>query len=155
MIEYYLKKIIHLFENNKCEILHLKMNFNDNFDMLSYIYCIENMHRGSNIIKIAEYILVKYFQKYCIKKDFSIGPFQVKKSFCVSNNLYLESLDKLLELHSSAHVINEFIENKKCYLNNNEILSLYHSGKVMDTSFSTLMYIGLFKHFSSYLRKHE
>ncbi|MCE3421560.1 hypothetical protein LCD20_14725, partial [Staphylococcus aureus] len=78
---------------------------------------------------------------------FSIGPFQVKKSFCVSNNLYLESLDKLLELHSSAHVINEFIENKKYYLNNNEILSLYHSGKVMDTSFSTLMYIGLFKHF--------
>ena len=47
-----------------------KMNFNDNFDMLSYIYCIENMHRGSNIIKIAEYILVKYFQKYCIKKTF-------------------------------------------------------------------------------------
>ncbi len=47
MIEYYLKKIIHLFENNKCEILHLKKNFNDNFDMLSYIYCIENMRRGS------------------------------------------------------------------------------------------------------------
>ncbi|MEG3216692.1 hypothetical protein [Staphylococcus aureus] len=155
MIEYYLKKNIHLYENNKCEILHLKVNFKDNFDMLSYIYCIENMHRGSNIIKIAEYILVKYFQKYCINKDFSIGPFQVKKSFCVSNNLYLESLDKLLGLHSSAHLINEFIENKKYYLNNDEILSLYHSGKVMDTSFSTLMYTRLFKHFSSYLRKHE
>ncbi|WP_399626695.1 hypothetical protein, partial [Staphylococcus aureus] len=114
MIEYYLKKIIHLFENNKCEILHLKMNFNDNFDMLSYIYCIENMHRGSNIIKIAEYILVKYFQKYCIKKDFSIGPFQVKKSFCVSNNLYLESLDKLLELHSSCFLYTSDAADEGC-----------------------------------------
>lgn len=52
MIEYYLKKIIHLYENNKCEILHLKVNFKDNFDMLSYIYCIENMHRGSQISQV-------------------------------------------------------------------------------------------------------
>lgn len=40
MIEYYLKKIIHLYENNKCEILHLKVNFKDNFDMLDKVRII-------------------------------------------------------------------------------------------------------------------
>ncbi|MBT2830961.1 hypothetical protein HIR68_03855 [Staphylococcus coagulans] len=155
MIEFYSNKIVGIFEKNKDVMKYLKINYEENFACLSYIYCVENMHRGSNTLKLVEYLLVKYFHSYSTNKDFSLGPFQLKYSFCVSNNLILDSLEDLLTVSISSNLVNKFIEKHKGCLTNEEILILFHAGDKNDTSFSSFMYKELYKKYCKFLSMNQ
>lgn len=149
MIEFYLDEIKKAYKRNISVMNYLNGNHESNFKLISYIFCVEYVHRGSKMNKAMEFILAKFFNNYCVKRDFSLGPFQLKNSFCQNSNI--KSVLELLDINKSSFIVDEFIVRNKSQLKIEEILKLYHSGNKNDNSFSSLMYVELFNHYCDYL----
>lgn len=154
MMQYYQDKINDkiLFKRNEIELL-FKSDIK-NVALTSYILCIESIHRESLILRLIENILAKIFPGYCKRKDFSLGPFQIKYSFCKKYKIEIESITELLDFSKSAKIVDRFIELHKG-LSQEEILRLYHSGGIIDINYSTYLYSSLFIGYQEYFdRKH-
>ncbi len=133
-----------IYNSEKLKII-LKKSINPR--LTSLIFLVENINRGDYLTRSIEVLLIKLAPNFVVKFDLSIGPFQIKYSF--ANNLMGTPIDitKLLDLSFSIHLINKFIKQYAGHYNSTQLIRLYHSGDVEDTSVSSQIYIELYKWF--------
>lgn len=146
MKDYYIGKLTKTICANRQTLKNLQRIGLRHTELVMYIYCIESIHRGSTTLRYFEKQLVLYLPNYCIKKNFSIGPFQIQYNFCEKYYYSYVALEDLIDLYKSSLLVDDFVEKHK-FLSINEILNLYHAGDKNDDSYSSFMYATLFTDF--------
>lgn len=152
MKEYFEKKLIDAIKVNRENLILLDSLNTKNKDLISYIFLIESMHRGSKINRFLEKFIIEFAPSFALFKDFSIGPFQMKASFYERYSKEDYFMKELLSIEKCAYVLDCFID-----VNNNlissELIIKYHSGVTYDQSYSSFMYVHLYDFYVNYKNK--
>ncbi len=146
MKDYYIGKLTKTICANRQTLKNLQRIGLRHTELVMYIYCIEYMHRNSFILNFFETLMIQYTPNYCVRNNFSLGPFQIQYSFCEKYDFSYVALEDLLDLYKSSLIVDDFVEKHK-FLSINEILNLYHAGDKNDNSYSSFMYSTLFTDF--------
>ncbi|REH94581.1 hypothetical protein DOS70_08495 [Staphylococcus felis] len=132
MKEFYHKKVNYINNNTSNSVLFLT------------IFLVEMTFRGDFTIKIMESILAKYFKRIVVKRDLSIGPFQLKPSFVEKYYKNQWQVIDLMDIDFSIVVLELFITAHHT-LSDEELIVLFHSGESITKYEDTNVYLYILK----------
>jgi len=152
MKEYFEKNLIDAIKVNHKNLMLLDNLNTKNKDLISFIFLIESLHRGSLLNRILENLIMWIAPSFARNKDFSMGPFQMKFSFYEKYAKQIICEKELLSIERCAYVLDSFVKENN-HLSKSELIKLYHSGSINDQSYSSFMYVHLYDFYVHYKNK--